>query len=269
MMGKVGLLLLALFACPVLADVVRVDGLNFDKVQVLGNVEVEIIQGESYELTIRGNADDLAIEPFEMTGDGLVLGYSREYPDRTFRGLKYRVQAPTLDAIILLGPGMVYVRPIETSELVLNHMGSGTLRLFDIRTGQLDITAAGSGNIEAPLLSAEDFALAITGSGDIHFGHLDVQSLDLNIVGSGDVSLQEGSSAQWALVDVAGSGDANFSKLSVQDIQITIIGSGNVSIGQAEMLDASIFGSGDISYTGSARIEQVIIGSGALIKRKH
>ena len=56
------------------ADVTRVEALEFSRVQLIGSNELEITQGDTSTLKIRGDGDDLDPPPFVLEGDLLRLG---------------------------------------------------------------------------------------------------------------------------------------------------------------------------------------------------
>ena len=63
-LGRLILTLLLFLAPPLYAETQRVEGLLFERVEVFDDIEVEISQGETNELRLRGDSDELAMEPF-------------------------------------------------------------------------------------------------------------------------------------------------------------------------------------------------------------
>ena len=90
------------------AETLTVTDLDVDSIRVLGSVEVEVSQGDSAQLQIRGDADDLDQKTyplFYVKDSTLVLGATKSGGSSRFSDLQYRVTLPDLEALRLNGSG--------------------------------------------------------------------------------------------------------------------------------------------------------------------
>ena len=260
-------LLLALPRLVLAAEVQRVEGLDVDEVVVHGSIEVEITQGDSAELLLRGRASELEPPPFHVRGRTLVLGLPVGARSSKVKGVQYKLTLPALARLQLRGSGDVFVRPFTTPALSVLVDGSGDVRLYDLDTDSARFDMRGSGEIQAAKVQAGSVRLTLTGSGDIHLGQVLTGSLQAVVNGSGDVSSGVDSRSETIEISIVGSGDVNFAGLDGDQAEINVVGSGNARVGEIRRLAATILGSGDIHYRGDPDIDQTIFGSGRLQRK--
>ena len=251
-----GIALVLMTALPLHAETQRVEGLEFRRVMVIGDVEVEIRQGETVELQLRG---DLAEPPFYVLGDTLVLGATAARPDAGLDGVKYRLSAPDLRHLKLTGSGEVYVQPMQLEEIHLVVEGSGDLKAFELEGRDITLAVSGSGDLQAAVLLD---VLSAYVRGALHAGKAEEVAVALK--GSGDISVKAPGTVERIEVSIAGSGDVDLSQVAAQAAEVNIVGSGTGRVGKVEALEVNILGSGDVYYRGEPRLERSIFGSGEL-----
>ncbi|MEQ9463582.1 MAG: DUF2807 domain-containing protein [Haliea sp.] len=265
-----GALLLALPRLALAADetgVQRVDGLDVEEVVVHGSTEVEISQGDTTVLLLRGRDSELEPAPFHVRGRSLVLGLPAGSPATAVTGVQYKLTLPTLAGLQLRGSGDVFVRPFTTPALTVVIDGSGDVYLYDLETDSARFDMRGSGDIQAARVRAGSVRLTLTGSGDIALGSVETDSMYAALNGSGDVSSGEGSRGAATEINIIGSGEVNFAGLDGDHAGINIVGSGTARVGVFRSIDAAIMGSGDIYYQGDPEIEQALFGSGRILRK--
>ena len=256
---------LVLFAVPPLqAETKRVEGLEFSRVTVIGDVEVEIRQGDANELQLRGDADDLAEQPFYVAGDTLVLGANASRPETGLEGIKYKLTARELRYLKLAGSGQVYMKPMQLDQANLVVEGSGDVKAFELEGREITLAVSGSGDLQAASVVTRSLSLVMSGSGDIHVGKLQAEEVEVALRGSGDIGLEEPGTAERIEVNIAGSGDVDLSLLAAPLAEVNIVGSGTGHVGEVESLEVNILGSGDVYYRGEPRVERSVFGSGEL-----
>ena len=139
------------------AGVTSVEELEFNRVQLLGSNELEVTQGDTNLLKIRGDEDDLTPPPFVIQDDTLRLGVTPAGDQVS--DLQFKLTATGLTALMLEGSGDVYVKPLSVGDLLVSVNGSGEMRMFDIKADELEIRVVGSGAIQAVDVSAGDTRL--------------------------------------------------------------------------------------------------------------
>jgi hypothetical protein len=265
------------FAGSVVADdeeVRRVTGLDFDGVVLVGDIEVEISQGETCELQLRGDPDDLNKEPFYLSRGRLVLGKSRRGDLRGVDDLRFRVVMPELRDLQVKGSGKAFVREYtepdgqdEPTEISVD--GSGDVRLFAFEGPLLRLNVRGSGDLKAAELNVDSIKALVSGSGDMYIRELTGDHAEFVITGSGDLRVTRGGFVSDIEVSVIGSGDAGLEDLGADVAEVNVIGSGSVTLGEVKKtLSASVLGSGDISHGGDPVVEKTSFGSGEIRRRR-
>ncbi len=244
----------------------RVEGLDVDEVVVHGNTEVEISQGDTPILLLRGQHSDLEPQPFHVRGRTLVLGLPAGSPATAASGVQYKLTLPTLAALHLRGSGDVFVRPFTGPAVKVVVDGTGDVYLYELNVDSARFDMRGSGDIQAVRVRAGSVRLALTGSGDLQLGSVETDSMRAAVNGSGDVSSGAGSRGAVTEISIIGSGDVNFSGLDGDRASISVVGSGTARVGDFREIEATILGSGDIHYRGEPEIEQTLFGSGQLLR---
>lgn len=259
-----------LWSTGVLADETRrVEGLDFDEIDVLGAVSVEVRQGERALLQLRGPEGDLEKQPFYVKGDRLVLGHNPEHPRHDFQQVKFRVEVPELEELRVKGSGDAYIKPLTLAEEgSFSVDGSGDIKLFGIMGPALELTVKGSGDIKAVDVEVEDIRAVVAGSGDLFIKQLQADSGEFVVTGSGDIKVVEGGRVGRVEANIVGSGDIDMRGVASESAEIAIVGSGTANLGSvASTIEATILGSGDVLYDGDPEIESVQLGSGAVRRR--
>lgn len=244
-------------------DVLRVTGFDVRNVEVQGGVDVEISQGATAELLLRGSPASLSPEPFHVRGQTLVLGAAAG-SGKSAGGVAFKLTLPTLDSLLISGSGDVFVRPLEVANFSLRVNGSGDAHLFALHADTARIDMRGAGDVQVAELSVQELHLRLSGAGDIQLGSVQTESLQAVLNGAGDIAVADAGRSAALAVTVVGSGDVNFAALVMDEANVTVVGSGSVRLGPSVRLQATIMGSGDITYVGEPDIDQNVIGSGQL-----
>ncbi len=255
------LLCALLLSLPSRAETLQVDGLDFGRILVHGNADVEVRQGDEAELMIRGKDSDLEQHPFFQNGDTLVLGRNQQHRSN-FGNLKFKVTVVNLEQLQLHGSGDVYVKPLVVEDLYVSVDGSGDIKLFGVRGRSLILKVSGSGDIQAVALDAEEVKLVVSGSGDLQIGELHAERIKASLSGSGNIGVEDGGAAIELDINIVGSGGIDFEAISARTASVNIVGSGTVIVDVADELDVNIMGSGEVICHGSPDISQSILGSG-------
>ena len=158
---------------------------GFTRIDLSGNGEVDIAQGDQEALTVE--ADDNVLPALTSTvADGtLTLGVKPGTSVRSTTPIRYRVTVKDLAGVSLSGSGTIRSTGMQLRSLRVDVSGSGTVVLSG-SAGDQDIRLSGSGRYEAADLSSEKVAVDISGSGDVVVSVS--QELRVDISGSGSVT---------------------------------------------------------------------------------
>jgi len=255
----------AMFSALIKADIKTVEQLEFTRVVLLGDNEMELSQGETASLRIRGAQSKLTPVPFDIRGDTLRLGVTAD--NQRVSGIKFKLTTPILEALEVQGSGEAYVQPLRVGNLVIAVEGSGDIRMYDVSADDLELRVAGSGAVQAVNVTAREARLNLKGSGDIQLGSLTADSVRGYMHGSGDMSIESDGRVGDLEISVMGSGDVSMGKVRAATANVSIMGSGDVDVSVDEELEVEIMGSGDLHYRGNPHTSTSVLGSGEIRKR--
>ena len=181
---------------------------QFDRIELSGSWDVEVVQGPAGSVRAEGDADTLARMEVRVDGDGLHIGTKRGdwssggwHRDR----VHVTVVAPMpLRAASVAGSGNMGIARVETPHFAGSVAGSGNMALMSVAAREVALSIAGSGNVRAAG-RAERVTTSIAGSGDVRIGDLHAADLTGEIAGSGSLVAF---ATRTARLSIMGSGDA-------------------------------------------------------------
>ncbi len=201
---------------------------SYDEVALAGWFDVDLVDGNEGELTLRGESNLLEHIKTEVKDGKLVIKVEKGLnlkPSNWKDGIHITVPVETIDAVTLSGSGDI--------------VGKKT-----IKTG--------------------DFKTRMSGSGDITLS-IEAESVTATMSGSGDINL-DGSTTDLE-VQISGSGDIKAYDLEADNVTAQVSGSADIKVTANKSLDARVSGSGDISYRGNPeKLKTKSSGSGDISK---
>lgn len=207
-------------------DVVTIDRSvgEYDAVALAGWFDVELVDGNEGELTLKGESNLLQYVKTEVKDGKLLI--------KTEKGVNLRPSN--------WNGGIHVTVPVEQIS---------------------SVSLSGSGDIVGrTTLKTNEFKARMSGSGDIELT-VDAQSVETVLSGSGDISI-EGKTTDLE-VQVSGSGDVKAYGLEAEFVTATVSGSADIKVTANQSIDARVSGSGDINYRGNPkRIKTKSSGSG-------
>jgi hypothetical protein len=176
-----------LAASPASSEIRRIGLTSFDRIEVAGDMVVEVRADHRIGAVIEGSRD--ALDSLELVVDNRVLrirqlSVGRFGPRSTDAGLvTVRVTAQNLAGLSLFGAGRVTVDGLRGREARLWLNGAGELTVRNIATDALTIRSSGNGmmTLAGRALNA---AAAINGGGRVDAAALSVQDLTVTTVGT-------------------------------------------------------------------------------------
>lgn len=159
---------------------------NFSRIEIAGNMDVTVVQGNSFRVTVsdyENLVDDIEVR---VTGDELKLGYHK-YAWVTKGKPTASITMPSLKGLRLNGSGSFLVEgpftAIPTFQIHVNGLGKVTVKNTLVEEASIKI--AGSGDVYAFGLQANKASVDVEGSGNTELTANNM--LNVNINGSGDV----------------------------------------------------------------------------------
>lgn len=191
------------------------------EIMLAGPDEVIIVEGDTFAITLEGDADAGEAMRFDRDEDSLTIARDSEVFD---------------------GSGKAIVRITMPAPRELGIAGSGKITSAVIGAeGEIEI--AGSGDIEVQEVAAQSLSIEIVGSGDVKAAGRS-KKLEIEIAGAGNVGLQN-LKADEVTVEIAGSGDVELA--SDGTVDVSIAGSGDVTVFGNAKCNFESAGSGTVS----------------------
>jgi hypothetical protein len=215
---------------------------DFEKLQVMGDFEVDIDTGETAFAVIRADENLLHLIQTHRLGNDLVIETKNGVCLKPSDPIEIHVTVPDYSGVDLEGSGSIYSFGNETGHMEIILSGSGRIDIVHVVADNVDILLEGSGTINAGI-EALNTAASLEGSGEIRLTG-STNSSDLSISGSGRIR--------------AGS-------FMSQVCDAYISGSGTITTDVEDALRATIIGSGTVYYSGNPVVHTDIEGSGRVI----
>ena len=195
---------------------------SFDRVNVGGSFDVNLVAGTEGEITIKGESNIIPYIETEVKGGKLKIQFKENTNIRTTRKLVVTVPFERIRAVSLGGSGNVRVQKrMKADDASFNIGGSGNISA-DVDANTVKASIGGSGNIKLKG-KTDNFKCSIAGSGSVKAYDLDANTLKASIAGSGSVQTSVSSK-----------------------IKASVVGSGSVYYKGNPKIDSNSIGSGDV-----------------------
>jgi hypothetical protein len=174
---------------------------GFAQVRASHGFNVDIRQGEQYQVTVRVDDNLVPYLVVEKQGSALRIGLE---PNNSYRNttLQAEVTMPTLTGVEASGGSDVRVAGFGSTEpLNVNISGGGSLR-GDIDAGDADFELSGGSGMQLSG-SAGDLRLEVSGGGTADLADFTVRDVDANLSGGSEATVNAGGT-----LNVAASGGA-------------------------------------------------------------
>lgn len=233
---------------------------NFERVDLQGIGNLEIVQGDEESLTITADDNLMQYITTEVVGDTLEIGMKPNLSLDPTKTIEYKLILKSVSSIALSGFGNIDSEGLTSDKLEIKLAGSGDIFLGTLESETLLVRISGFGDFDAQTITADKPTLEITGSGDIDVNELTAKELAVKISGFGDADLR-GTTVEQD-VQLLGSGNYNADDLASADVTVKITGFGDATVWAKDNLDITITGNGNVGYYGGPRITQTMSGFG-------
>ena len=219
---------------------------GFNKVEVGGAFEVEIIKSDSFNITVA--ADDLAHVRVEKTGDTLVIKRQGiEWFIPFHRQPKATVSLPVLTGLNISGASHGKIEGFQSdTDLFVTLSGASHVEAQNIAAGKLDIKVSGASTLSGEIKAKNDANIEATGASKI------------NLTGIG----------AKAVVVVSGASTAELSAFPIQSANLKVSGASNAFVNTNGRLDANISGASNLLWSGSPVMGDIQTSGASTLRRK-
>jgi hypothetical protein len=202
---------------------------DYEKVSVSGFFDVDLVDGQEGELTLKGEENLLDHIVTEVKDGKLVIKVEKGLnlqPSNWKDGIRITVPVESISGVALSGSGdIVGKKKLKSNDFKASMSGSGDITL-EVETNSLSTSMSGSGDITLRG-KAGDFDVSISGSGDIKAYDLEAENVNAQVSGSADIKVTVNGMLK---ARVSGSGDIHY-RGNPTKIDSKSSGSGDISRG--------------------------------------
>ncbi len=196
---------------------------RFTAIEVDGSGNVTLSQGVVQSLSVETDDNILPLITTEVIGGVLHLGTRPNSRITHMTKLEFRINAPTIERIVIAGSGSVRgITPLRSDRMALEIRGSGDIDT-ELAVYGLSARIGGSGSINAQGRATE-LTVDIGGSGSVNAHDLASSAARVRINGSGGASVHAENTLD---VNISGSGSVTYSGGATPSVRSS--GSGSVT----------------------------------------
>ena len=160
---------------------------DFDQIVLNGHADVTFIQSETFDVTVRSQANVFEHLDYRVEGTKLILENKKKVTIRA-QEFDVTVKAPTLQSITVNGAGDLNIEGGLTSDedfkVLVN--GAGDLSFETIRCKDLSIEVNGAADIDLTSIAVNDLKIVVNGAGDVTATGK-AENATLRVNGAGDI----------------------------------------------------------------------------------
>ncbi len=195
---------------------------NYDKINIGGPFNVELVAGKEGAILIEGDKDIIPYIETEVYENTLKVKYKKKTNTKGSRKLTVIIPVETISNISFGGSGQLTCKTIiKANNLTVSLGGSGMVSLNTEATTVYS-SIGGSGNIELSGKTS-NFKCSIAGSGNIKATNFKTDNIDAKIAGSGNINCY-----------------------ASKTLKAKIVGSGNIYYKGNPTIESKSLGSGDV-----------------------
>lgn len=160
----------------------------FDGIGIAISADVYYSPGNTHEIRIEGDEDDIRDLITEVRDDFLQIKYDN-WRSRHSK-LTIYITSRELESIKISGSAdFMADKTLNAEEMELGLSGSGSIRLKELQSEEVDVQISGSGAAEIDGGRAEEMDVKISGSGKLMAEGFEVSECDVAISGSGNIRI--------------------------------------------------------------------------------
>jgi len=220
---------------------------DFTRVEVGSAFQVEIVQADSYRVSV--TADDNLFEYIRVSKQGETLKIGLKL-------LPLRPLFTTLRAEITMP---------EIYDLDLSGATRGTVSGFS-STENLDIEVSGASSLDMSDIAAGDVEFELSGASRVRGDITAIGDAQLNLSGASKAELT--GSANDMLIKASGASQLGLDNFPVDNADVRLSGASGATVNLDGRLDADLSGASRLSYIGEPTMGDIQTSSGSTVSKK-
>ena len=160
---------------------------GFDAITVNGSSDMELFQGESFQVLVKANEEVFNYIDYKVE-DGVLILETKDHVNIRAEEYDVTITLPVLKELIVNGAADVDIKKGYAASENLNVQvnGAGDFDLSGIAVPSLSFTLNGAGDIEADGLDVQELSVAVNGAGDIDVSGK-AGKASFSVSGAGDI----------------------------------------------------------------------------------
>ena len=160
---------------------------GFDAITVNGSSDMELFQGESFQVLVKANEEVFDYIDYKVE-DGILILETKDHVNIRAEEYDITITLPVLKELIVNGAADVDIKKgyAASENLKVQVNGAGDFDLSGIAVPSLSFTLNGAGDIEADGLDVEELSVAVNGAGDIDVSGK-AGKASFSVSGAGDI----------------------------------------------------------------------------------
>jgi hypothetical protein len=222
---------------------------GFNRINVRFAMEIEVVQSETYSVSVSGGDTQVNNIRVDQEGDKLTLGYNLNLVSilvAPFSRLHVRITLPQLRELNITGA----VR--------------GTLRGFGAN-GDFDLLVSGASNLDLTDMSVGNAKWDLTGASRIS-GKLAAATADIKVNGASRIELK--GSVNDLVVDASGASHIDLDDLKVNNAKIRLTGASQSAVYSNGKLEAILDGASRLEYRGQPVLGETRVSGASTLKHQ-
>jgi hypothetical protein len=223
---------------------------GFKRVYIKFAMEAEIVQADSYSLSISGS--DTLIDNIDvyLEGDKLIMGYNLNLISlfaAPFTRARARITLPELRELKIVGAARCTLRGFNSQdEFSLQVAGASRLEIEEMTAGNVKWDLSGASHISGRIAAQGNLEMKVAGASRV------------KITGS----------AQNLDLDASGASHFELDSFPVHNAKVRLVGASRGNVNLDGRLDVVLEGASNLEYLGQASIGDVRVTGASSIKKR-
>ncbi len=226
-------------------DTQEIDFSGFSRIEAGHAFEVEIVQSDSYSVSI--TADDNLFEYIEVSKEGETLKIGLKPALRyIFTTLKAEITMPELYELDLSGATRGTAQGFSSShDFILDLSGASTLDMRDMSAGDIKTDISGASRV---------------------IGDITASDAEFDVSGASTVQLQ--GSAGDIVIEASGASRVELAGFPVNNADVNLSGASQATVNMDGRLDADLSGASNLGYIGEPTIGDIHTSGASTLSKK-
>jgi RNA polymerase sigma factor (sigma-70 family) len=240
---------------------------EFTSVDVSNAFSVNIIQGQSFQITV--NADDNLFSYIKVVNEDAGLRVFLDAKNKSFQNatLEAAITMPSLSGLNLGGACRAAIKGFKGIKSFRAKVGGASHLKGDIEAAELRLDANGASRIELNGL-AKSATLSATGASWLRLADLRIEAGELRLEAIGASGIELKGSTKGATLSATGASKLHLTDLRIDHASVRLSGASQAAIQVENKLDYTLDGASSLQYRGKPTIGKKSVSGASSVRSK-